>query len=236
MAQHIPTSHKGKNVIRDRSWRVQDALRRHCSVPNHWTIIFKIRQTKNTRYLLLCRTHGTGCHFYGFFIHTKKKLGMASDWRPSTDIYLQPSHLILRISLLYRNNPILNARSSLLIFHYVTFLIRLPTAINPSLCICIFVSLHLSSRFNLPMQLAWNCTAQRLLCVWWANISIEVDGMRIVVQRQAAVATSAADGSCNKNNIGIKFHKLHQEWILNKVFFFIFICLSYRAEPSFCYE
>lgn len=111
---------------------------------------FVKRKTFDTYFYVERMRHGTGCHFCGFLIRTKK-LEPAPDWRPSIDIRyippLQPSHLILRIPLLYRNNPISNARSSLLIFHYVHFW---SAYLQPSIPLRISVSLHPSFRFNLP--------------------------------------------------------------------------------------
>lgn len=147
MAQHIPTSHRGK------TWSFLKCVR--CDiVPFQITeqlfSKFVKRKTSDTYFYVERMRHGTGCHFCGFLIRTKK-LEPAPNWRPSIDIRyippLQPSHLILRIPLLYRNNPISNARSSLLIFHYVHFW---SAYLQPSVPLRIFVSLHLSFRFNLP--------------------------------------------------------------------------------------
>lgn len=207
---------------------------RHCSVPNHWTIIFKIRQTKNIWYLLLCRTHETWDWLSFLWLlnsHEETRTGTKL-----TSIHRYPIYTSTAAVTSHSTNPVVVSQQSnfecqieSINFSLRTFLIRLPTAISPSPYLRLAPSI-VPFQFA-RMQLARNCTAQRLLCVWWANISIEVDGMRIVVQRQAAVATSSADGSCNKNNIGIKFHKLYQERILNEVFFrFHLPLVSRRGE------
>lgn len=188
MAQHIPTRHK-EGITRSILRSVRRATATLCSVPNHWTIIFKIRQTKK-HLIPTCmqsgRRHGTACHSYGFFIRTKrqkkKKIKLAPDWRPSTDIHTTIYHHYSRHISFYEFRCCIATQSNFecqiesINFSLRTFfLIRLPTAaINPSLAPYIYVSLHLSFRVTLPIRLAWNCTAQRLLwCMMSQYISIE---------------------------------------------------------------
>lgn len=182
-----------RRVDQDRSLRVSDADNGIVPFQSTKQLFWKFVKrktfdtcTSNVQHQRERVRHGSGRYS---FVRRNVKLKLASAHtrpivRPSIDKpLLQRSHFISRIVVVYRNrnNPVLNAEPSLLIFHYVYFW---SAYLQPSIPIRPSRS-TLSCGFNLPIQLAWNCTAQRLWCVWWwwTNISVGVDGMRIVMQR-----------------------------------------------------
>lgn len=208
MAQHIPTRHK-EGITRSILRSVRRATATLCSVPNHWTIIFKIRQTKK-HLIPTCmqsgRRHGTACHSYGFFIRTKRQKKKKSNWH-QTDVH-PPIYIRLYTTttavtshstnfvVVSQHNPISNARSSLLIFHYVHFFWSAylqPPSIPHSLRISTSRFIYRSVS-RCPYDWLEIARLNDYYGVWWANI---YPSNR---RRHAYCGAAAASSSSNEND------------------------------------